>query len=220
MRISEMVMAIFIAGPALPIVGLYVLIGICAIGFSTGYALPWSIIPDAIDADYVKTGENREGVFYGIWTFCSKLGQALSALGIGALLSLAGIPPAAGFVGKFLLFRAAVNSGLTWLALIGGILWLAYAGGSVLPASATTTDQLSQPLGDIKSASVDLNAGTSALNVTALGTDSTDLMQGTFRHAENTRPVKTFNTAGSADVCRHPLKAMTAQAPAASAILA
>ena len=36
-----------------------------------------------------------------------------------ALLSLAGIPPAAGFVGKFLLFRAAVDSGLVWLALIG-----------------------------------------------------------------------------------------------------
>ncbi len=36
-----------------------------------------------------------------------------------ALLSLGGIPPAAGFVGKFLLFRAAVNSGLVWLALIG-----------------------------------------------------------------------------------------------------
>lgn len=35
-----------------------------------------------------------------------------------ALLSLAGIPPAAGFVGKFLLFRAAVDAGLVWLALV------------------------------------------------------------------------------------------------------
>jgi proton-translocating NADH-quinone oxidoreductase chain N len=38
-----------------------------------------------------------------------------------ALLSLAGIPPAAGFVGKFLLFRAAVDSGLAWLAMVGVI---------------------------------------------------------------------------------------------------
>ncbi len=37
-----------------------------------------------------------------------------------ALLSLGGIPPAiAGFVGKFFLFRAAVDSNLTWLAMAG-----------------------------------------------------------------------------------------------------
>jgi len=36
-----------------------------------------------------------------------------------ALLSLGGIPPAAGFVGKFFLFRAAIDAGLVWVALIG-----------------------------------------------------------------------------------------------------
>jgi NADH-quinone oxidoreductase subunit N len=36
-----------------------------------------------------------------------------------ALLSLAGIPPAAGFFGKFFLFNAAVEAGLAWLAIIG-----------------------------------------------------------------------------------------------------
>ncbi len=36
-----------------------------------------------------------------------------------AILSLAGIPPTAGFFGKFFLFRAAVDAGLWWLALIG-----------------------------------------------------------------------------------------------------
>lgn len=42
------------------------------------------------------------------------------ALGLTiALLSLAGIPPAAGFFGKFMLFRAAVDADLTWLAVIG-----------------------------------------------------------------------------------------------------
>jgi NADH-quinone oxidoreductase subunit N len=36
-----------------------------------------------------------------------------------ALLSLGGIPPTAGFFGKFFIFKAAVDSGLWWLAMIG-----------------------------------------------------------------------------------------------------
>jgi NADH-quinone oxidoreductase subunit N len=34
-------------------------------------------------------------------------------------LSLAGIPPTAGFVGKLVIFRAAIESGFVWLAVIG-----------------------------------------------------------------------------------------------------
>jgi NADH-quinone oxidoreductase subunit N len=36
-----------------------------------------------------------------------------------AMFSLAGIPPTVGFVAKFLVFRAAVNGGLAWLAVVG-----------------------------------------------------------------------------------------------------
>ena len=37
------------------------------------------------------------------------------------LFSLAGIPPLAGFFGKFFIFSAAISAGLSWLAVIGGI---------------------------------------------------------------------------------------------------
>lgn len=43
---------------------------------------------------------------------------AAAALAV-CLLSLAGFPPFAGFVGKFFIFSAAVNAGYTWLAVAG-----------------------------------------------------------------------------------------------------
>jgi len=37
------------------------------------------------------------------------------------MLSLAGMPPLAGFVGKYVLFSAAIEADLTWLAIIGAV---------------------------------------------------------------------------------------------------
>ena len=44
-----------------------------------------------------------------------------SALMLIFMFSLTGIPPTAGFVGKFYLFMAAVNAGYTWLAVVAVI---------------------------------------------------------------------------------------------------
>jgi len=43
----------------------------------------------------------------------------LALIMLFAVLSLGGIPPTAGFFGKFFIFRAAVEAGLWWLAFIG-----------------------------------------------------------------------------------------------------
>lgn len=60
------------------------------IGLATTYVIPWSIVPDTIEYDYSKTGTRKEGAYYGIWTFVSKIGNGL-AIGIsGGILSLTG----------------------------------------------------------------------------------------------------------------------------------
>jgi NADH-quinone oxidoreductase subunit N len=53
--------------------------------------------------------------FYGL----SRRSPWLALVMLFALLSLGGIPPTAGFFAKFFIFRAAVEAGLWWLALIG-----------------------------------------------------------------------------------------------------
>ena len=72
---------------------------------------------------------------FGVITLCTRAGQEAvevadyaglarrhpvlaATLGL-FLLSLVGIPPLAGFVGKFYLFAAAVRAGYVWLAVIG-----------------------------------------------------------------------------------------------------
>ncbi len=65
--------------------GIMVLAGI---GLATTYVIPWSLIPDTVEYDYAQTGERREGIYYGIWTFASKVGQALAAFLMGNILQL------------------------------------------------------------------------------------------------------------------------------------
>jgi GPH family glycoside/pentoside/hexuronide:cation symporter len=66
----------------------FVLMALAGIGLATTYIIPWSIVPDTVEYDYSKTGERREGIYYGIWTFACQLGQALAAFFMGTLLDL------------------------------------------------------------------------------------------------------------------------------------
>ncbi len=84
-----------------------------------------------------------------------------------------------------------------WATLIGGLLWLATTPGStILNLAPAVTETLNQPLGDLKSAAVDLNVGIATVNVTALNADTGDLMNGTLAHAQGMRVVKTYTVVG------------------------
>ena len=83
----------FFAGHIVGIMLIYILMFFAGIGMSTHYVMPWSIVPDAIDYGYAKTGVKQEGVYYGIWTFTIKIGQALSGFLLGILLDAFGYIP-------------------------------------------------------------------------------------------------------------------------------
>lgn len=60
------------------------------IGIGFGYAAPWAMLPDVVELDALRTGKRKEGAFYGVWTFMSKVGTAASAVITGAVLQIAG----------------------------------------------------------------------------------------------------------------------------------
>ena len=66
------------------------------------------LVSNATGADEIKdlNGLNRRSPF-------------LALVMLFAVLSLGGIPPTAGFFGKFFLFKSAIDAGLWWLALVG-----------------------------------------------------------------------------------------------------
>ncbi|MDC7235611.1 MAG: MFS transporter [Spirochaetales bacterium] len=66
-----------------------IIITIAGIGLSTHYVMPHAILPDIVEYDSVHHGGiRREGVFSSLWTFGSKIGQALALALNGWILSL------------------------------------------------------------------------------------------------------------------------------------
>ena len=107
----------------------YIMVGLAAVGlagggdtlgqsgvifFLAGYALTNLGAFIAIIAISNKTGSDSIEGFAGMARRAPLLALALAI----CLISLTGIPPTAGFVGKIYIFNAAVQNGLVWLVII------------------------------------------------------------------------------------------------------
>jgi GPH family glycoside/pentoside/hexuronide:cation symporter len=84
------VIVFFFLGTSLPLWFAFVTFTVAGVGLSTNYVMPWSLVPDAVEYDFAQSGRRREGIFYGMWTFTSKLGQAFGLGLTGWLLGLFG----------------------------------------------------------------------------------------------------------------------------------
>jgi Na+/melibiose symporter-like transporter len=69
---------------------LYVSIPLVGIGYAVVDLMPWSMVGEVIDEDELHSGQRREGVYNGVFTFIRKLGGAVGVFLVLGLLDLAG----------------------------------------------------------------------------------------------------------------------------------
>jgi len=78
-------------------VGLMYAVAILAgFGVSTAYLIPWSMMPDVIELDELRTGQRREGIFYGFIILLQKIGIAIGLFLVLQALNWAGYIPSSG----------------------------------------------------------------------------------------------------------------------------
>ena len=115
-------MIIFFTGHRVGLTGLALLFVGAGVGVGFAFATPWAMLPDAIA--WQQDATHNEGCYYGVWTFASKLGQAVSTGVSGVILSAAGYradamqPPQAIFAIRFIAGPVAAVVCLLGLILI------------------------------------------------------------------------------------------------------
>jgi len=120
---AVMLMIIFIFGQTVGVTFTLVMIFFAGTGFGFLYAMPYAIVADAIEYDYLRTGERREGAFFGIWTWGLKIGQALAIFLMGVTLEAMGyvpniMPQSASSQLAITLFLGPISAGLFLLAVV------------------------------------------------------------------------------------------------------
>ncbi len=103
----------------------YILIALVALGRSGTsaalfYLLAYTLTNLGAFGSVIALGRGgRERLNIGDFAGVARTQPLIAAVMSICLLSLAGFPPFAGFVGKFLIFGAAVENGYAWLAVVG-----------------------------------------------------------------------------------------------------
>jgi sugar (glycoside-pentoside-hexuronide) transporter len=87
---SAVQIALFLADSSWPRWVLFAVPSLAAVGYAAAELMPWSMLGDVIDEDELATGERREGLYVGFFTFLRKIGGATAVLVIGLVLDLSG----------------------------------------------------------------------------------------------------------------------------------
>ena len=86
-------LAMFFFAHTLGMIFTFCVMVFAGVGIGFGYAPPYAMLPDVVEVDAIQTKTRKEGAYYGMWTFFSKIGIALSAALSGVFLGFAKFVP-------------------------------------------------------------------------------------------------------------------------------
>jgi sugar (glycoside-pentoside-hexuronide) transporter len=78
------------ATPEWPKLWVFVGAAIGGVGYAAADMIPWSMLGEVVDEDELRSGERREGLYFGLFTFLRKLGGAAAVAIALFLLELSG----------------------------------------------------------------------------------------------------------------------------------
>jgi sugar (glycoside-pentoside-hexuronide) transporter len=81
---------LILATPDWPRIAIFVGAVIAGVGYAVADVMPWSMLGDVVDEDELSTGERREGIYAGFFTFLRKLGGATGVAVALFVLDLSG----------------------------------------------------------------------------------------------------------------------------------
>lgn len=131
--LATVCLAIFFLGHILGLAFVVAMMVVGGIGLGLAYVAPWAMVPDTVEWDAVKTGNRKEGAYYGMWTFIAQCGQALSVGLSGVILS------ASGYVAEVAQTKESIGA---IRLIIGPIPAVIFIGGIVLLAAYPITEKV------------------------------------------------------------------------------
>ncbi len=96
---------------------MFVFVPVIGVGYAVVDVMPWSMLGEVIDEDDLETGERREGLYNGFFTFVRKLGGALGVSLVLGILDLAGM-------GKGETQNETARQAIRWLTALGPAFFL------------------------------------------------------------------------------------------------
>jgi GPH family glycoside/pentoside/hexuronide:cation symporter len=72
---------------------IYLIAALAGFGFAAQWIFPWAMVADVADYDRADTGEQRSGMYYGVWGLVTKVSEAVALVTVGWILTGFGYVP-------------------------------------------------------------------------------------------------------------------------------